>query len=290
MPDRIDSQVHADFSAVRRRAFLRRVWALLTGQKGNRQLLNYDEVREKLRVGGPVHRGLQAVRIDQIVGSVDRYGDFDREFLPTQDHTAARWRRVNRAWYEDISLPPILLYQVGEIYFVVDGNHRVSVAREQGQEYIDAEVRECQVRVPVTPDLKAEDLEILGAKVEFLERSSLDRLRPDAQMETTVLGGYDRLLEHIAVHHYFMGLNWQRDISEAEAVTHWYDSVYLPVVNVIRESELMDMFKGKTETDFYLWVMDHQHYLVSHGQAELLEPEQAAEALVEHLQNPTSGA
>src|ERR1700704_3603250 len=151
----------ADFSTARTKALWRDVLALLA----------FDAVREKLHVGGPIYRGVHSVRLEQIVGSVNRYRDFDRAFLPTQGHTADRWQRVSRAWYDDVSLPPVLLYKVGDIYFVVDGNHRVSVARDQGQEYIDAEVRECRVKVPVTADLLPEDLEELGAKVIFLERT-----------------------------------------------------------------------------------------------------------------------
>jgi hypothetical protein len=269
----------ADFNAARTKAVFRELLALLTGRPN--KLLAYDEVREKLRLGGPIYRGVQTVPLRQIVGSVNRYTEFDRAFLPLQTHTAKRWQRVNRAWYEDVSLPPILLYQVGEVYFVVDGNHRVSVAREQGQEFIDAEVRECQVKVPVTPDLKPEDLVVLGAQVEFLERTGLDRLRPQANLAITILGGYERLLEHIAVHRYFMGLDFKRDISDAEAVEHWYDTVYLPVIAVIRQSGLMRAFPSRHEGDFYLWVMDHRHYLVSQGQADLIEPGKAAEEFVQ---------
>ncbi len=268
----------ADFAAARTKALFRDVLSLLTGLPN--RLLAFDEVSGKLRLGGPIYRGVQSVRLDQIIGSVQRYRDFDRAFLPAQSHTASRWTRVNRAWYEDVSLPPILLYQVGEIYFVVDGHHRVSVAREQGAEYIDAEVRECRVKVPVTPDLKSEDLEVLGAKVEFLERTRMDRLRPEAQVDVTILGGYERMLEHIAVHRYFMGLDFQRDISEAEAVEHWYDAVYLPVVNVIHASGLLAAFPGRTEADFYLWVMDRRHYLVERGEADLVAPGKAAEEFV----------
>jgi hypothetical protein len=269
----------ADFNAARTKASFRELLALLTGRRN--RLLAYDEVREKLRLGGPIYRGVQTVPLRQIVGSVNRYKEFDRAFLPLQTHTAQRWQRVNRAWYEDISLPPVLLYQVGQVYFVVDGNHRVSVAREQGQEYIDAEVRECQVKVPVTPDLQPEDLVVLGEQVDFLERTRLDQLRPNANLKITILGGYERLLEHIAVHRYFMGLDFKRDVSEAEAVEHWYDTVYLPVVNVIRHSGLMRAFPGRHEGDFYLWVMDHRHYLVSQGQADLVEPGRAAEEFVQ---------
>jgi len=280
MTDANDVLSRADFASARSKAFFRNILAFLTGRQN--RLLAYDEVREKLHIGGPIYRGLRTVRLDQIVGSVDRYRDFDRAFLPTQDHTGSRWRRVNRAWYEDVNLPPVLLYKIGEVYFVVDGNHRVSVAREQGQEFIDAEVRECHVKVPVTPDLQPEDLELLGDKVEFIERTNLDRLRPKANIETTILGGYERILEHIAVHRYFMGLDFKRDVSEAEAVEHWYDTVYLPVIAVIRENRLLEEFPGKTEADFYLWTMDHRHYLVSQGMADWVEPEQAAEEFVQY--------
>ncbi len=272
-------RAQADFNAARAKAMFRELLALLTGR--HNELLAFDQVASKLRVGGPIYRGVKTVRLDQIVGTVNRYHDFDRAFLPTQTFTADRWQRVSRAWYDDISLPPILLYQVGDIYFVVDGHHRVSVAREQGQEFIDAEVRECRVKVPVTADLMPEDLEELGAKVMFLERTNLDRLRPAAELTATVLGGYERTLEHIAVHRYFMGLDFQRDVSENEAVEHWYDTVYLPVVRVVGESGVMEAFPKRTEADFYLWVMDHRHYLVAQGEADLVEPGRAAEEFVQ---------
>jgi hypothetical protein len=280
MSDMSAWRAQADFNAARAKAMFREILALLTGR--HNELLAFDEVASKLRVGGPIYRGVRTVRLGQIVGSVNRYHDFDRAFLPTQTFTADRWQRVSRAWYDDISLPPILLYQVGDIYFVVDGHHRVSVAREQGQEFIDAEVRECRVKVPVTVELLPDDLEVLGAKVQFLERSNLDRLRPAADVTPTVLGGYDRLLEHMAVHRYFMGLDFKRDVSENEAVEHWYDTVYQPVVRVVDGSGVMEAFPNRTEADFYLWVMDHRHYLVSQGQADLVEPGRAAEEFVQH--------
>jgi hypothetical protein len=154
------------------------------------------------------------------------------------------------------------------------------VARGQGQIFIEAEVRECATRVNLTPDIRLEDLEILGTKVNFLERTSLDSLRPDANIKVTIPDGFDRMLEHIAVHRYFMGLDWKRDISEEEAVMHWYDTVYMPVVNVIRETNILKEFPGKTEADLYLWVLDHQRYLVDAGKA-LQPPETAAHIFVE---------
>jgi hypothetical protein len=245
------------------------------------RLLSYDEVKARLHVGGPIYRGLQTVRVDQIVGSLNRYHQFDRLFLPTQDDTSARWQSISRAFYQDVSLPPVVLYKVGQVYFVVDGHHRVSVAREQSQEFIDAEVRECATRVNITPDLRPEDLEILGDKVNFLERSSLDRLRPDANIKLTIPDGFERMLEHIAVHRYFMGLDLKRDISEQEAVIHWYDTVYLPIIKVIRKSKILKEFPGKTEGDLYLWVLDHQHYLAKSEGQPLQPPEDAARGFIE---------
>ncbi|MEW5938563.1 MAG: DUF4032 domain-containing protein [Chloroflexota bacterium] len=289
MTNDLTSRVRADYSRVRRKAFFNRVWAVLSGRPIN--LLSYDEIKEKLHIGGPIYRGVKTVRVDQIAGSLNRYHQFDRAFLPTQDDTAPRWQSVNRAFYEDISLPPVVLYKVGQVYFVVDGHHRVSVAREQGQEFIDAEVRECATRVNLTADLKPEDLEILGEKVDFLERTGLDRLRPKASVKLTIPDGFDRMLEHIAVHRYFMGLDWKRDISEEEAVAHWYDTVYLPIVKVIRKSRILKEFPGKTEGDLYLWVLDHQHYLAEQEGQPLQPPEDAAREYIEETDpydNPTS--
>ncbi|MEW6287624.1 MAG: transcriptional regulator [Chloroflexota bacterium] len=267
-------QARADFQRARFKAFLHRVWDSLSGQRTT--LLSYDDIKEKLHIGGPIYRGLQTVRVDQIAGSLNRYHEFDRIFLPASEKLADRWQSVNRAFYQDISLPPVVLYKVGEVYFVVDGHHRVSVAREKGQEFIEAEVRECATRVNITPDIKPEDLEILEDKVHFLERTSLDRLIPEANIKLTIPDGFDRMLEHIAVHRYFMGLDLKRDISEEEAVKHWYETVYLPVVNVIRETGILKEFPGKTEGDLYLWVLDHQHYLAEEEGIPLQPPEEAA--------------
>ncbi len=270
----ISEQARADFERVRFRAFMNRVWATISGQPTT--LLSYDEIKEKLHIGGPIYRGVQTVRVDQIAGSLNRYHEFDRVFMPASDKLADRWQRVNRAFYEEISLPPVVLYKVGQVYFVVDGHHRVSVAREQGQIYIEAEVRECSTRVNITADIKPEDLEILEDKVHFLERTSLDSLIPDANIKLTIPDGFERMLEHIAVHHYFMGLDLKRDITEEEAIIDWYEKVYMPVINVIRDTNIINEFPDKTEGDLYLWVLDHQHYLASEEGVPLQPPDEAA--------------
>jgi hypothetical protein len=258
-PSDLDTMAQGDFSVARRKAFWNDIWALLGG--GSNRLLAWDEVREKLGVRGQIYRGVQPVPVAKIIGSVGRYRDFDRAFLPKQTRTAARWRSIARARYEDVSLPPVKLYKIGDAYFVLDGNHRVSVARERGVDFIDAEVIEARVRVPITAELDADDLQIKGEYARFLERTQFDRLVEGREIEFTIGGGYERLLEHIAVHRYFMGLEEERFIPEDEAVLDWYRAIYLPLVDIIRREGILEDFPGRTEADLYLWIMDHQHYL-----------------------------
>ena len=279
MSDEFTERVRSDFSRARFKAFLNRIRAVVSGRPT--ELLSYDDVKAMLHIGGPIYRGVKTVRVEQIVGSLNRYHQFDRAFLPVEDRIASRWESVDRAFYKEISLPPIVLYKVGQIYFVVDGHHRVSVAREQGQEFIEAEVRECSTKVNITPDLNPEDLVILGEKVHFLERTHLDDLRPDSRVRLTIPDGFDRMVQHIAVHRYFMGLDLKRDIPEQEATTHWYDNVYLPIVKVIRASKILKEFPGKTEADLYLWVLDHQRYLAQQEGQPLQSPEAAARDFLE---------
>ncbi len=277
-----DPRAAFDFKQARFKAFLSRLASFFSGQP--LRLLSYEEVREKLHLGGPIYRGVRDVPLEKIVGSLNRYHQFDRAFLPLDDSLAERWQRIAHAFYKEVSLPPVVLYKVGEVYFVVDGHHRVSVARQQGLKFIQAEVRECQTRVNITPEIKPEDLEILHEKVHFLERTNLDRLRPEARIKLTIPDGFSRMLEHIAVHRYFMGIDLGRDVSEEEAVTHWYDTVYLPVVEIIRESGILEEFPGRTEGDLYLWVMDHQRFLVETFGKPLQPPEEAARNFLQEVE------
>ncbi len=279
MPDVLTERVQSDFSRARFKAFLNRIRSVVSGRPT--ALLSYDEVKSALHVGGPIYRGVHTVRVEDIVGSLNRYHEFDRAFLPVEDAIRSRWQSVDRAFYEEISLPPVLLYKVGQVYFVVDGHHRVSVAREQGQEFIEAEVRECATKVNISPDLKPEDLVILGEKVHFLERTHLDDLRPESRIRLTIPDGFDRMLQHIAVHRYFMGLDLKRDVAEQEAILHWYDTVYMPIVKVIRSSKILKEFPGKTEGDLYLWVLDHQRYLSEEEGQSLQPPEAAARGFIQ---------
>ena len=145
----IEEQVDKDFERARRLAFLRRVKARLRNHGGSGRLLSFEEARKSLGAYGKVYLGMRVVPVEKIVGSVNRYRDFDRPFLPARANLEARWKRIDRAYHRSEELPSVSLYKVGERYFVQDGNHRVSVARYQGIEMIDAEVIEIRSRMPI---------------------------------------------------------------------------------------------------------------------------------------------
>lgn len=154
----ISTRVRSDFQQVRFRAILNRIWEVVSGRPTG--LLPFDEIKKKCRMGNSVYRGIRTIKLRQIIGSLNRPRDFDRSFRPTSDAASQRWQRVDCAFYKDIHLPPVVLYKVGEVYFVVDGHHRISVARQQGQVFIEAEVREFNKMVGITPSMKQKELEM----------------------------------------------------------------------------------------------------------------------------------
>jgi nucleotide-binding universal stress UspA family protein len=245
-----------DFRRLRRRASLERLLAGLTG--GQADLLNFDEVRKKLRATAVSERQLREIPLDAIVGSVGRYQDFSRTFLPRTDADAERWARVMLASDSLTGLPPIEVYQIGEVYFVVDGNHRVSVARQNGAKTIPAYVIPFRARVPLTPGARPRDLLLGAEQTAFLEATRLDEMRPDVDLTLTELGQYHLLREHIDVHGFSMELERGTPVTLEEAATDWLDRVYTPAVALMRDRGLLHEFPGRTEADLFLWVAEHR--------------------------------
>ncbi len=256
--DSTRSQSVADevFSTARRRAFVQDVLAELSGRPDD--LLSFERVSEQLRLSEPADgASLQEIPLDKIVGSVGRYRDFNRAFLPRAQIDPRRWTRIERL-NRQADLPPIDVFQVGEVYFVRDGNHRVSVARARGQETIRARVVEISARVPLGPKTSPDDLILKAGYAEFLEKTSLDRVCPDQHIELTRPGGYRSLLQHIEVHQFYMGLRSRGYPGLSEAAEDWYRSVYEPVVATIRQANILSRVPGRTEADLYLWIAENR--------------------------------
>ncbi len=272
----------SDFRQAHQQAALQQVLARVTGKSV--ELLSYDDVLNKLRLTGRTTRGVREIAIDDIVGTVGRCTDFTRSFLPRKGSDEQRWAGL-MAFVQQNSLdalPPIEVYQIGSAYFVQDGHHRVSIARQLGVKFIAAHVTEVQTRVPLTPD---DDWNALIRNAEyaaFLENTHLDRLRPKTDFSVSVPGQYAQLADHIEVHRYFVEAAEKRHLDWEEAVCRWHDEAYLPIAAAIHEQGLLSDFSGRTVTDFYLWMAEHRQQLQD-ALGWKVAPEVATAALAEHF-------
>jgi nucleotide-binding universal stress UspA family protein len=245
-----------DFKDARRRAAMERLQASIRGTP--LELLPFEEVRQELRGGDTSELGLHDIPLDAIVGSVGRYKDFTRGFFPKSDTDEERWSRV-KAHTEYGGMEPITVYKIGNTYFVNDGNHRVSVARQQGFKTIQAYVTEVETRVPLSPDDSPNQLICKARYAEFLEKTNLDKLRPEANLLMNISGHYRTMLEQIEAVQYLNSLDPRREKAPySEAVTRWHDTAYAPLTRLIRKQGLARYFPELTETDLYVLVLKHR--------------------------------
>ena len=282
-----DNMASEDFERAIWKAFWRKITSWLTKERNT--LLPFDEIKKSMPIKGQHYIGLRQVQIDKIVGSLGRYHDFDRAFLPIQSHTRDRWVSVDRARYDQVNLPPVELYKMGEIYFVKDGNHRVSVAREWGQEFIDAYVTEIVVPVPLTSEMDVDELELQKEYAAFLEQTQLSSFDPGIKIVIRLPGQYAILLEHISFHRWLLGEQRQHEVSYPEAAISWYENVYSPLVAEIEAQELMDSFPKLTVTDLYLWIVKYLWFLRiayrEEGNVSAVSEDTAEEVAVDQLKH-----
>lgn len=248
-----------DFKRMRRQAATQQLLARITGQEND--LLAYNQVVEMLQPEEHVTKGLQEIPLDAIVGSVGRYQDFTRDFLPKHDADQERWARVKTAVMEMRGLDPIEVYKVGEVYFVKDGNHRVSVSRQLGSETITAFVTEVKTRVPLAAGDDPTQVICKARYAAFLQQTNLDHLRPEANLLMTYAGEYDTFLRQIRTHQGWLQFKERRPVSLEEAVAAWHDDIYRPVVHMMAEQGLLRNFPGRTEADLYILLLKHREAL-----------------------------
>ena len=252
------SMARSDFGRMRNRETITRILSLLKAQRD--EMLSLGDVRSLLRPESETYRGMQTIPLARIAGSEGRYRDFNRAFLPRHDKLMRRWISVDVAHYKDVHLPPIKVFEIGGSYFVRDGNHRVSVAKAQGAEFIDAEVISLATEIAVTPGMTLEALKravIAFEKARFEDATGLQRQRPDGRIQLTEVGRYDELLGHIREHKWYINQRRPTEIPFEEAAASWYDTVYFPIIRIIRESRLLARFPRSTEADLYVYVGRH---------------------------------
>lgn len=246
------------FDAARLGAVMQDLLALV--RQRPRDLLPFEEVRERLKLRRVVDRGTRDVPLGQIVGTFGRRGEFNRAFLPRSESLRERWEDVRDLAEGASGFPIVELYQVGDAYFAVDGHHRISVARSLGAPSIEAHVLEFLTPVPLGADASPESVLQKEGLADFLETTGLVPSSPD-EFRVTHPGDYAEMLEHVAVHRYFLGLDLSRDVTWEEAVRSWYETLFRPMTETIRSSGVLGDFEGRTEADLYLFTARHLHEL-----------------------------
>ncbi len=254
----VQNQAREDFNKARSRATITQLLNTLTPER--QRLLSLEDVRNLLKPKKESYKGMQSVAIDKIVGSEGRYNDFTSAFLPKRDFIRGRWESVDRAHLSDIILPAIKLYEIGGVYFVRDGNHRVSVARMQGTEAIDAEVIELDSEIPLKPGMTVSDLKdavIDYEKKKVFSDTQLDTIVPPEEIVFSEPGRYVEMLRHIQGHKYFLNQGSEEEISFLDAASSWYNNLYKPIVRIIEQENIISRFPGRTMADLYMWIIKH---------------------------------
>lgn len=254
----IKDQTDQDFDKAKGKALFDSIFNILRPEK--RELLSFYNIKEMIKPRTETYRGMSVVNISDIIGSEGRYYDFNKAFLPKKEHLRNRWTRVDSAYYKDVNLPPIKLYKLGEVYFVRDGNHRVSVARTQGVEAIDAEVTELSAHIKVTKEMSMEDIKkelIAYERKRVMKATGLDRIIDMEQIYFTATGRYDELLRHIQGHKYYINQDQEEEISFDEAARSWFDRIFSPIKEIVEANKLISRFPGRTCADLYIWVVKH---------------------------------
>jgi len=260
--DAVTQQASEDFSRARGRAILSQIQNFLNTDRD--RLLSFNDVKDILKPKNEVYMGNQTVPIKMVVGSEGRYHDFNKYFLPKREHMRHRWQRVDEAHIKDIILPPILLYEIGGVYFVRDGNHRVSVAKMQNVEFIDAEVISLSTEINIKPSMNTDELRNALIEYEkniFYNETLFGDLTEYWGLNFSSPGRYDVIYNHILVHKYYLNENIEEEIHFNDALVSWYNNVYNPVITIIKEQWLLVNFPGRTEADLYVWIIKHWDFL-----------------------------
>ncbi|MFZ4816074.1 MAG: hypothetical protein ACOYL5_16175 [Phototrophicaceae bacterium] len=252
----------AQFERLQMRAFWDEMLGVL--QQKPVHLLSFDEVKHKLHLRDQVYRGLQEIPLDAIVGSVGRYKDFTAHFLPRNPQMMDRWSNVYAQIQGMTGVPPIEVYKVGEVYFVRDGNHRVSIRRGMGDTHIEAYVWEIHTAVPLSPGMTQNELDAASSYADFLQITRLDVSRPTtAPIKLTEPERYRDVLEHIGLVQQSMSTQYETQVHVEDAAVRWYDTVYRPAIELIRKYKILEMFPKRTEADLYTWIISHLQELTN---------------------------
>ena len=213
----------------------------------SRQETDFDQIRKTEKAYETVKRGVATVPLDKIKGSVGRYTDFDRQFRLKGAGNEERLASLSQAMQEGHPIPPISLYQIKENYYIVDGHHRVTAARNLKQSHIQAKILE------LLPSDETVENRLYLEKIDFRDKAGIPKV-----IDFTEPGQSEYLLEQITMHQNSLTEENQQETSLQEAGADWYRSIYLPLRTLIKNSGLLRSFPDRTMDDLYLYISTHQ--------------------------------
>lgn len=251
-------EAESDFARARNKALFNEIQHLLTPEEA--AMISLKAVRKVIKTQSETYIGMKVIPIDKIVGSEGRYKDFDNQFFPKRSIIRERWEHVDEAVIKDIVLPPIKVYELGGLYFVRDGNHRVSVAKAKGVEFIDAEVVSLQTEIKLSPARTLDGMMrqiIAYEKRNFYFETNFGDITDYWVLDFSTAGQYDVIYNHILTHKYFINQNQKDEIPMEDAILSWFNNVYLPVVTTIQKYRIMKYFRKNTVSDLYVWIIKY---------------------------------
>ena len=250
------SQTEEDFSKAHNKALFNEIQHFLSPEEAS--LIAFNDVKQLIKPINETYVGMKVIPIDKIIGSEGRYKDFDNHFFPKSNFLKTRWEKIDSAHINSIELPPIKVYEISGLYFVRDGNHRVSVAKSKGIEFIDAEVVSLQSEIKLKKPDNMKDIirQIVNyEKMVFYSETFFGDITDYWCLDFTTPGRYDVILNHILTHKYYMNQQKNEEISMEEAVNSWFNKVYLPIVTTVRTKKILRKFPRRTLGDMYVWIV-----------------------------------
>ncbi len=280
----IVTQTEEDFSKARNKALLNELQHFLSSEET--QLLSFTDIKKWLKPKNEVYIGMQEIPVDHIVGSEGRYHDFDNHFFPKNMHLKNRWKSIDAARLTDVILPPIKLYEIAGLYFVRDGNHRVSVARSQGMSYIDAEVVSLKSEIKLKPGMSKS--QILDRVIDYEKRmfyaeTAFGDITDCWNLNFSSPGQYDVIYNHIEVHKQY--IQEVKEVTMVEAVQSWYDELYLPIITILKQNSIMTRFLKRTPGDMYVWLLKYWQELQSKYDSTISLDDAALKFKLAHKKN-----
>lgn len=267
------TQTSDDFNKAKSKAIVNEIQHFLKPEEA--KLISFYDLKELLHPDNETYIGMKTVPVASIVGSEGRYNDFDNMFFPKKSHLKNRWESIDRAHLQNTILPPINLYEIGGLYFVRDGNHRVSVARARGIEFIDAEVTSLRTEIRLKPGYTIQYLLkqiIQYEKRVFYSETAYGDITDDWSLDFTTPGQYDVIYNHILTHKYYLNLSHTEEISMPDAIISWYNMVYTPVLATIRRHKMMVKFRRRTPSDLFVWLVKYwEDFKAKYGEATPLD-------------------